>query len=67
MLTGLLQLAYLPSKTRYWKKVRWRGRRGKALLNELGEIRRYWKMKEEVLDHILWRSHFVTFCEPVVW
>jgi hypothetical protein len=34
-------------------KFKWRGRRGKELLNDLRETRRYWKIKEEALVHVL--------------
>jgi hypothetical protein len=36
--------------------TRRRGRRRKQLLNDLKETRRYWKLKEEELDHTLWRT-----------
>jgi hypothetical protein len=32
-----------------------RARRRKQLLNDLREIIGYWKLKEEALDHNLWR------------
>jgi hypothetical protein len=35
-----------------------RGRRPKQLLDDLKEKTRYWKLKEEALDHILWRTRF---------
>jgi hypothetical protein len=35
-----------------------RGRRRKQLLDDLKEKRRYWKLKEEAVDRILWRTHF---------
>jgi hypothetical protein len=35
-----------------------RGRRGKQLLDDLKEKRRYWKLKEEALDRTLWRTRF---------
>jgi hypothetical protein len=35
-----------------------RGRRSKQLLDELQEKRGYWKLKEEALDRILWRTGF---------
>jgi hypothetical protein len=34
------------------------GKRCKQLLYDLKEKRRYWKLKEEALDHILRRTHF---------
>ena len=34
------------------------GRRRKQLLDELKEMRAYWKLKEEALDRILWINHF---------
>ena len=44
------------------------GRRGrrKQLLDDLKEKRRYWKLKEEVLDRILWRNRFGRGYGPVV-
>jgi hypothetical protein len=33
-----------------------RGRRRKQLLDDLKEKRRYWKSKEEALDHTVWRT-----------
>jgi hypothetical protein len=44
---------------------RW-GRRHKQLLDDLKEKRRYWKLKEEALDHTLWRTHFGKGYKPVV-
>jgi hypothetical protein len=35
-----------------------RGRRRKQLLDNLKEKRRYWKFKEEALNHTLWRTRF---------
>jgi hypothetical protein len=35
-----------------------RGRRRKQLLDDFMEKRRYWKLKEEVLDRTLWRTRF---------
>jgi hypothetical protein len=35
-----------------------RGRRRKQLLDDLEEKIRYWKLKEEALDCILWRTRF---------
>jgi hypothetical protein len=43
-----------------------RGRRRKQLLDGLKEKRRYWKFKEEVLDHTLWRTRFGRGYGPVV-
>jgi hypothetical protein len=43
-----------------------RGRRRKQLLDELGEKRRYWKLKEEALDRTLWRTRFGRGYGPVV-
>jgi hypothetical protein len=34
------------------------GRRCKQLLDDLKEKRRYWKLKEEALNHTLWRIRF---------
>jgi len=35
-------------------------------LDDLKEMRRYWKLKEEALDHSLWRTHFGRGHEPVI-
>jgi hypothetical protein len=35
-----------------------RGRRGKQLLDDLKEKRRYCKLKEEALDRTMWRTRF---------
>jgi len=35
-----------------------RGRRRKQLLDDIKEERGYWKLKEEALDHTLWRTYF---------
>jgi hypothetical protein len=43
-----------------------RGRRRKQLLDDLKEKRRYWKLKEEVLDRTVWRTRFGRGCRPVV-
>ena len=43
---------------------RW-GRRGKKLLNDLKEMRGYWKLKEEALDGTVWRPGFERVCGPV--
>jgi hypothetical protein len=42
------------------------GRRRKQLLDDLKERRRYWKLKEEALDRILWRTRFGRGYGPVV-
>jgi hypothetical protein len=43
-----------------------RVRRRKQLLDDLKEKRRYWKLKEEELDRILWRTRFGRGYGPVV-
>jgi hypothetical protein len=43
-----------------------RGRRRKQLLDDLKEKRGYWKLKEEALDHTLWRTRFGRGFGPVV-
>jgi hypothetical protein len=43
-----------------------RGRRRKQLLNDLKEKTEYWKLKEKVLDHILWRTRFGRGYRPVL-
>jgi len=43
-----------------------RGRRHEQLLDDRKEKRRYGKLKEEALDHILWRICFGTGYGPVV-
>jgi hypothetical protein len=35
-----------------------RGRRRKHLFDDLKEARRYWKLKKEAQDRILWRTQF---------
>jgi len=35
-----------------------RGRRCKQLLDDLKEMRGYWKLKEEALNRKLWRTRF---------
>jgi hypothetical protein len=37
-----------------------KGRRSKQLLDDLKETRGHWNLKEEVLDHSLWRTRFGT-------
>jgi hypothetical protein len=43
-----------------------RGIRGKQLLDDLTERRRYCKLKEEALDRTGWRTGFGRGCGPVV-
>jgi hypothetical protein len=43
-----------------------RGGRRKHLLDDLKEMIRYWKLKEEALDRILWRTHFGRGYGPVL-
>jgi hypothetical protein len=43
-----------------------RGRRRKQLLDDLKEMKRYWKLKEEALDRTLWRARFGRGYGPVV-
>jgi hypothetical protein len=43
-----------------------RGRRRKQLLDDLNETRGYWKLKEEALDHTMWRTSFGRGYGPVV-
>jgi hypothetical protein len=47
--------------------TRWRGRRRKLLLYDLGDRRGYSHLKEEALDRIKWRNRFGRGCGPVVW
>ena len=44
----------------------WRGRRRKRLLDDLKEERGYWKLKEEALGRIVWRTYFGISYGPVV-
>jgi len=44
---------------------RW-GRRHRQLLDDLKEMRGYYKLKEEALDCTLWRTGFGRGCGPVV-
>jgi hypothetical protein len=46
--------------------TRRRGRRRKKLLNDLGDRRGYWHLKEEAVDRIKWRNRFGRGCGPVV-
>jgi hypothetical protein len=43
-----------------------RGRRRKKLLDDLGDRRGYFHLKEEALDRIKWRNRFGRGCGPVV-
>jgi hypothetical protein len=43
-----------------------RGRRRKQLPDDLKEKRIFWKLEEEALDCILWRTRFGRGCGPVV-
>jgi hypothetical protein len=43
-----------------------RGRRRRQLLDDLKEKRRYWKLKEEALDRIVWRTRFGRGYGPVL-
>jgi hypothetical protein len=42
------------------------GRRCKHLLDDCKEKTGYWKLKEEALDHTMWRTHFGKAYVPVV-
>jgi hypothetical protein len=46
--------------------MRIQGRRRKQLLDDLKKTRRYWKLKEEALDRIVWRTRFGRGYGPVV-
>ena len=46
--------------------TRRRGRRGKQLLDDFKETRRYCKVKDEELDRSLWRTRFGGAYGPVV-
>jgi hypothetical protein len=39
-----------------------RGRRVRQLLDDLTEMREYWKLKEKALDYTVWRAGFGTGC-----
>ena len=43
-----------------------RGRRLKQILDELKEKTGYWKLNEEALDRILWRTRFGRSYGPVI-
>ena len=43
-----------------------RGGRSKQLLDDLQEKRRYWNLKEEAVDRVLWRPGFGRGYGPVV-
>ena len=52
-----------------WKDSEVMGRQrrsSKKLLVDLKEERGYWKLKEEALDHTVWRTRFGRCCGPVV-
>ena len=42
-----------------------RGRRRKQLPDDIKETRRYWKLKEGVLDRTPWRTRYGRGCKPV--
>jgi len=42
-----------------------RERRRKKLLDAPSGTGRYWKLKEEAIDHTLWRTRFGRGCGPV--
>jgi len=69
-LTGLVTSCLkLPSKTRYWRKDRGDGNKGKKcklLLDDLKETVRDLKPKEEVLARILWTFRFGRGYGPVI-
>jgi len=46
--------------------TRRRGRRRKKLLDDLKDRRGYCQLKEEALDHSMWRNHFGRGFGPVV-
>jgi hypothetical protein len=51
------------------RRIEVMGRQGKIrkqLLDDLREKRGYWKLKEEALDGILWRTGFGRGCGPVL-
>jgi len=41
-------------------------RRRKQLLDDLKEMRGYWKLEEEALDRTLWRIDYVRSYRPIV-
>ena len=43
-----------------------RRRRRKQLMDDLKEMKSYWKLKEEAVDRILCRTGFGRDCGPVV-
>jgi hypothetical protein len=42
------------------------GRGRKQLLDDIKEMKGYWKLKEETLDRTLWKIRFGIGCGPVV-
>jgi hypothetical protein len=42
------------------------GRRRKKLLDDLKEKTGYWKLKEEAVDHTVWRTRFARGYGPAV-
>jgi hypothetical protein len=47
--------------------TRRQGRRHKKLLDDLKDWRGYCELKEEALDHTMWRNRFARGFGPVVW
>jgi hypothetical protein len=46
--------------------TRRRGRRRKKLLGDLKDRRGYFRLKDEALDHTVWRNHFGRGVGPVI-
>ena len=47
--------------------TRRRGKRCKKLLDDIKDRRGYCQLKEEALDHTMWKNHFGRGFGPVVW
>ena len=62
----LLQQVIEGKIMRHTEVTRRRGRRRKKLLDDLKDRRRYCQLKEEALDHTVWRNRFGRGFGPVV-
>ena len=46
--------------------MRKQGGRCQQLLDDIKELKGYWKLKGEALDHTLWRTHFGRGYGPIL-
>jgi hypothetical protein len=56
----------IEGKIRKDRSVERQGRTHRQLLDDLKEMRKFWKLKEEALDCTLWRSCFGRGCGSAV-